>query len=111
MKQVVVPVARFIAGLGLFLFIGSFIVVIRFLFWALGTPCLACADLTTWLTQTLSLLAPALVSLAGGMFLKKETMLRESGKWEGVSLALVRPIAKESRGIGGVVSSCLPAGD
>lgn len=67
-----VRLSRFLVGLGLFLLVGTLIFIIRLLFLALGAPCTACVDLGAWLTQTLNLLAPALASLTGGMFLKKE---------------------------------------
>lgn len=59
-------------GLGLFLLVGVFILILQILFLALSAPCTACFDLTAWLNQTLTLLAPALASLTSGIFLKKK---------------------------------------
>ena len=67
-----VQASRFLVGLGFFLFVGVFILVLQVFFLALSAPCTACVDLAASLNQTLMLLAPALASLTGGIFLRKK---------------------------------------
>lgn len=64
--------ARFFLGLGIFILVAVLVLFLRLLFLAFNAPCTSCLDLTTWLNQTLTLLAPALASLTSGIFLKKK---------------------------------------
>jgi len=70
--QFLIKGSRFLVGFGLFLVVGVFALTLRTFFLAIGAPCSACVDLSVWLNQTLVLLAPALASLTGGVFLNKK---------------------------------------
>lgn len=78
--QFLIKIPKFLIGLGLFLIIGVFILILQIIFLALSAPCTACVDLSAWLSQTLILLAPALASLTGGIFLKEKGELKQTRK-------------------------------
>lgn len=79
-SQFLVLGPKFLIGLGLFLIVSVFILILQVIFLALSAPCTACVNLSAWLSQTLTLLAPALASLTGGIFLKEKERLKQTRK-------------------------------